>query len=203
MVSYEYGSQKFRPHCHAIVFGYSPPDQKYLKKTTGGHSLFTSKELDKKWPFGFHSIGEANERTAYYIASYALKGKSHTIMLPDGEEVIVKDEMQASRNPAIGLEYLKQNYIQLINSGEPLPRYYQKKLAGIDETALMHYESLMQEKLKTRSPQELLAKYCIDQQKLDQSDSEYRKIDLDEKQRVGLKNYLITNRDDFVSNKGR
>ena len=79
MVSYEYGSINYRPHMHALIFGYSPNNQEFLKKTPSGHNLFTSREIESLWSKGFHSIGEANEKTAYYIASYALKGRERDI----------------------------------------------------------------------------------------------------------------------------
>ena len=92
MVSHEYGSNTFRPHHHAIIFGYTPKDQKFLKHTSKGEAIYTSEEISKLWKHGFHSIGNANEKTAYYIASYALKGKKHKLTDPTtGETVEVSD----------------------------------------------------------------------------------------------------------------
>lgn len=197
MVSYEYGSQKFRPHFHAIIFGYSPRNQKLLKKTPKGDSLFTSEEIKNLWNKGFHSIGTANEKTAFYIASYALKGKKHELIHPTtGEIQTVQDSMDVSKKPAIGLEYLNQNAEQLVNSNEPLPRYYVKKLP---EKLLEEYENKLIFNLKTRSSQELLAKFVIDQQKLDQSPSHYREIDLDKKSLKGFKSILTNIRNTYVT----
>lgn len=175
MVSYEYGSQYFRPHMHAIFFGYNPSNQEFLKKTPSGHNLMTSPEIEKLWPYGFHSIGEANEKTAYYIASYALKGKTKTIYHPNtGEEIEISDTMDVSKRPAIGLNYLLKNKQQLVDSGEMLPRYYQKKLEELDPDLFEEYQNNMNLKIKNRDSGELYAKYVIDNQKNHASSSSFR-----------------------------
>lgn len=198
MVSYEYGTKNFRPHMHAILFGYSPDDQKFYKNSKSGEMLFTSKFIDNLWNKGFHSIGTANEKTAYYIASYALKGKKHEITHPNtGEIETVTDTMDVSKRPGIGLEYFKRNYKQLVDTRSPLPRYYQKKLEEIDLDYFQKFQDQQTSDLKTRSSHEVYAKFCIDQQKLDQSDSEYRKIDIDEKITHNQKYLLQYNRDAF------
>lgn len=203
MVSYEYGSQYFRPHMHAIFFGYNPSNQTFLKKTSSGHPLFTSTEIEKLWDKGFHSVGTANERTAYYIASYALKGKTKTIYHPDtGESCEVSDTMDVSKRPAIGLNYLLKNYQQLVDSGEMLPRYYQKKLEEFNPELFEVYQNNVNLKLKTRSSQELHAKFIIDSQKINGSDSFYREISDDNQETKKRKFYerqLKANRDDYVS----
>lgn len=174
MVSHEYGSQFFRPHHHAIIFGYDPKDQKFLRNTRSGHKLFTSPEIEKLWPHGFHSIGQANEKTAYYIASYALKGKSHQITLPQGEIVNVKDSFKSSVRPAIGRNYFYRNYNSLIHSKTRLPRYYCKLLSRIDSELFRKYEDNSQSKIRNRSAQELLAKHVITEAKNNLSGREFR-----------------------------
>ena len=39
MVSYEYGTKTFRPHMHAIIFGYTPPNQSHIRTTKAGSKL--------------------------------------------------------------------------------------------------------------------------------------------------------------------
>lgn len=203
MVSYEYGSQYFRPHMHAIFFGYNPDKQTFLKNTPSGHPIFTSPEIDELWDKGFHSVGTANEQTAYYIASYALKGKTKTIYHPDtGESCEISDTMDVSKRPAIGLNYLLKNYQQLVDTGEMLPRYYQKKLEEFNPELFEEYQNKVTEKLKTRSSQELHAKFIIDSQKVNGSDTHYREITqtIQETERRRLyEKRLKDNRDDYVS----
>lgn len=160
MVSYEYGTKFFRPHMHVIFFGYNPTNQQFLKKTSSGYPLTTSDEIAKLWTnkngesMGFHSIGTANEKTAYYIASYALKGKTKTIYHPTtGESVEISDSMDVSKRPAIGRNYFIKNTDQLTNLDSPLPRYYAKSL---EEYSTCYYmtdkeiEKLSEKELRRR-----------------------------------------------------
>lgn len=68
----EYGEQMGRPHYHAIIFGWWPPDAVYFKGS-GEQSLFTSAVLSKAWGFGFASFGSVSFDSAAYVARYALK----------------------------------------------------------------------------------------------------------------------------------
>lgn len=195
MVSHEYGSQTFRPHHHALIFGWNPDNQRLLKTTKSGEKLFTSSCLRSLWTSGFSSVGTATERSAYYIASYSLKGKRHTLTDPKSGEIIqVSDCMDASKRPAIGYEYFKNNLHQLIYSRDIMPRYYLKRLK--EENPLLHerYENDLLTKLKTRDSYELLAKYVLDRQKI--SDSELRSAPLDFESDMHHKMQLTYNRDE-------
>lgn len=175
MVSYEYGSKNFRPHMHALLFGYNPNKQTFLKNTPSGHPLYTSPGISELWDKGFHSIGEANEKTAYYIASYALKGNKKSLYHPDtGEYCTLSDCMNVSTRPGIGLKYFLKNAEQLVNSGEVLPRYYQKKLEVINPALFEQYQNKVTELHKTRSSGELYAKFVINDQKIHSSASNFR-----------------------------
>lgn len=207
LVSHEYGTKNYRPHHHMIIFGYNPPEQKFLKYAPKSKMpLFTSPEISKLWKHGWHSIGTATPASAYYIASYALKGKTHTFPDPNGEIITVSDSMDCSKNPGIGYNYLLKNIKQLIASGIPLPRYYVKKMQEYEKLTLnktirllarengdqklkemqflnshlTHYENQMINHLKTRSTHEIYAKLIIDQQKISNSNSEFRSSQTDE-----------------------
>lgn len=212
MVSYEYGSKKFRPHMHAIFFGYNPPNQQFLKNTPGGNQLTTSTQIDKLWDYGYHSIGDANEKTAYYIASYALKGKSRTIYHPKtGEHCTLNDSMNVSVRPAIGLNYFLKNCEQLVDSKSMLPRYYVKKLEEyvdnpdypqITAELCEEYQNQLQSVFKDRSSGELYAKYIIDSQKSSLLRSNFREISTDtieERKKITYKSILKSNRDNYVA----
>lgn len=173
MVSHEYGTYSFRPHHHCIIFGYNPNDQKLLKYSKSGHPLFTSEEISDLWKEGFHSIGEANEKTAYYISAYALKGKTHTFN-HNGKEITVNDSFDCSKRPAIGLEYFKKNAQQLVDCGDPLPRYYQKKLEELFPLLFETYQNNTQNNIRLRGDHEKLAKFKISAQTKTLGDSEFR-----------------------------
>lgn len=195
MVSGEYGSQSFRPHFHAIIFGYNFPDQKLLKYSKSGEPLFTSPLLEKLWDKGYSSIGTANEKTAYYIASYALKGKKHTFPNEQGEFITVNDYMDCSKRPAIGREYLERHKKQLVQSGSSLPRYYLKVLEKIDIDLLEEYQNQLQEKFSHRSSQEYYSKYILDQQKIAMSDGFLRSAPEKQPEDIFYKNHLKKERD--------
>lgn len=189
MVSHEYGEKLKRPHHHCILFGYNPKNQKFLKNTKGGHPLFTAPEIDELWKHGYHSIGQANEKTAYYIASYALKGKSHTIQEKYGELIQVTDSMDCSKRPSIGKEYFMKNYKQMLDSNELLPRYYQKLLQQTHPDLFEEYENSKIMSVKNRGSEHLLAAYVIKNQKKSLLDGEFRTAPLDETEK-GKKRHL-------------
>lgn len=208
MVSHEYGGKTGRPHHHAIIFGYNPCSQKYLMEAPSGEPLFTSTEIEKLWPFGFHSIGTANEKTAYYIASYSLKSSKHNITNPNtGEIITVTDSMDASKRPAIGAEYFHKNKQQLIDSDTFLPRYYQKLLERDYPNLLEQYEEKQahnMSKIQQRGDHQKLAKYVTTLQQKNQSISTYRQTPESIDSDTRYKNHLKDNRDNYVAkNKGK
>lgn len=190
MASHEYGSQFFRPHHHCIIFGYDPKNQSYLKTTRSGERIFTSPEISNLWTDGFHSIGSANERSAYYIAAYALKGKKHEITLPSGEICDVRDSFDCSKRPGIGLEFFISNYRQIVASGNRIPRYYLKKLEHLDpELFRINQDEAMLNRF-SRTSLERLAKFKISDQKLHLSSTEFRKDQIEADAKFLYKNHL-------------
>lgn len=202
MVSYEYGSLTFRPHMHAIIFGYTPSNQSYIRTTNSGSTLYTSPDIEKLWDKGFHSIGEANEQTAYYIASYALKGKEREIIHPvTGEECTIRDSMNVSKRPAIGLEFFHRNAKYLVDSGHHIPRYYQKKLEQYYPDLFDEYQERVMTNLKTRGDEEAYAKFIIDTQKMESKSNELREqiSDLQLRKHKALGEQLKHKRDTYVT----
>lgn len=183
--SVEYGSQKLRPHFHCIIFNHDFPDQKKIRTTKKGHPLFSSPALDKLWKYGYASIGQANVKTAYYIAAYSLK-KHSGVNETTGE--IFSDYMRCSKRPAIGLEYLKKHAKQLVQSETHLPRYYRKKLADINPTLLQEYENRLASKYKPRDDYQQYAKYQIAD--ANPASSELRTQKLPDDYQEYLKNHL-------------
>jgi hypothetical protein len=166
MVSYEYGTQYYRPHMHAIIFNYSPPDQEYLRDSPAGYPLYISNEIEDLWGKGYHSIAEANEKTAYYIASYALKGKERTVLDKEtGEYLELCDTMDVSKLPAIGLNFLINNADQIVNTNDCLPRYYQKKIEQYYPDLFQQLQDKQMQAIKNRSDHEKFAKFTIINQK--------------------------------------
>lgn len=73
----EYGEQLLRPHFHAIIFGTEFPDREpfFIRR---GNPFFRSQVLERLWPHGYATIGEATYSTAAYVARYITK-KNHWI----------------------------------------------------------------------------------------------------------------------------
>lgn len=195
--AHEYGSKFGRPHHHSIIFGHDFEDLRFLKKSQKGHSLYSSETLTKLWGHGHANIGEANVQTAYYIASYTTKRETIEAIAEDGEITTLKDSLTQSNG--IGLKYLIRYTRSLILSGEPLPRYYQKKLLEFYENynskeykdkmenkfpeiwirprqywldQLCDYETNIMFNIKHRDPQQNYSKFLLDHSF--NSDSEYR-----------------------------
>lgn len=165
IVSHEFGTENQRVHHHAIIFGWNPSNQKLLSNNSG-NPLFRSVELEKLWKFGYSSIGTANEKTAYYIASYALKGKTHSVTDPQtGEIVTLKDSMNVSTKPGIGLNFLTANMQTLALTNNFLPRYYRKKLEQLNSNLLSQHENILCQNMKSTSGYEKLSRFIIKKQK--------------------------------------
>lgn len=197
IVSHEYGEKKKRIHHHVLIFGYQPTDMVYLKTTPKGNKLFTAKEIKSIWKHGFHNIGDANGKTAYYIASYALKSKTHTITeRQTGEIVEVSDKFDCSKRPGIGLRYLEKNYKQLIQSKTHLPRYYKKKLEDIDPEMLQQYED-NQKLSDPTTAQQKYDKLVCNLSKNNIIQNELRSNNLDESNKLRLQ-LLKKERDNFL-----
>lgn len=69
----EYGEETFRPHYHAILFGYDFADKQLLYTTKRGDKVYTSAKLDERWGLGQCSIGEVTFESAAYVARYVTK----------------------------------------------------------------------------------------------------------------------------------
>lgn len=102
----EYGSLLNRPHYHAIVFNYRPPDQQLLT-LRGGSKIYISDIIKKCWPYGFHTIGDVTFESAAYVARYILKKVtgSQSEFHYDGLE---PEFTVMSRRPGIAREWFKK-----------------------------------------------------------------------------------------------
>ncbi len=65
----EYGSENQRPHYHICLFNHSFKDQELFTDNEGIRS-YTSRSLERLWPYGYSTVGELNYKTAAYTAGY-------------------------------------------------------------------------------------------------------------------------------------
>lgn len=102
----EYGEKTFRPHYHALLFGYRPKDGS-LYSEKNGVKLYTSLELTSTWGLGHVTFGECTFESAAYTARYITKKING-----DLAETFYQDRVHPfsgmSRRDGIGLTWLKK-----------------------------------------------------------------------------------------------
>lgn len=139
-MSGEYGEKFARPHFHAILFGVSFPDQKYLKLSAAGEKLYTSVALSRLWPHGFASVGTVTAESAAYVARYTMKKSGersdYDYVDPDTGEILSRNPefCRMSLKPGIGALWLERFRSDVYPDGTMVcggvkvkaPRYYDK-----------------------------------------------------------------------------
>lgn len=138
----EYGDKTARPHYHAILFNVDFSDKVEIREEEGVW-LYSSEELDRLWPYGFTTVGEANWETAAYCARYVMK-KVGGVMADEhyrrwdeelGYDYWIQPEFsRMSLKPGIGAEWFeryKEDFYPRDEFPVPgkgvqrkLPRYY-------------------------------------------------------------------------------
>lgn len=132
-VTGEYGETNKRPHYHAILFGWSPPDGTYKYSNHNGDDVSESALLTKLWGLGVADYGSVTMQSAGYVARYAAKKLRHG---KDGEHCYEPISRKSSKH-AIGKKFLETHWEDVFKQGHiilkdgsrlPIPRYYQKWL---------------------------------------------------------------------------
>lgn len=150
----EYGSLNGRPHYHAIIFNWDPPDKK-LYKTINNNPQYTSRILDDVWQQGLASSGSVTPSSCGYVARYVTKKiKSEDTVGHDryyrlspvtGQFYSVKPEFSVmSRRPGIGAayadrfksDYYPSGFIVVEGRPEAVPRFYKSKLSEEEQHKL-------------------------------------------------------------------
>lgn len=144
----EYGDKTYRPHYHAIIFGYDFPDKKHHKNSPTGEKIYISKELDKLWEKGHCTVGNATFESAGYVARYILKkvtGKdqaSHYERIdPTTGEIINLKPEYASMSNGIGKAWLTAYKSDVYPTDEVIvngkqckpPKYYDRILESSED----------------------------------------------------------------------
>ena len=167
----EYGDESWRPHYHALIFGYDFPDKFRVQAQETGNPYYLSPQLTKLWPFGNHIICDLNYDAAAYVARYTTKkitgekADSHyNRLLIDFDEVtgelhsFMETQLEPefatmSRRPGIAESWWKKFKADcdsgyLIKDGNkiPIPKYYDYLLEKEEPTKLAAQK--MERKLK-------------------------------------------------------
>lgn len=130
-VTGEYGDKTKRPHWHALIFGWAPPDGNYLYSNDRGDKVYTSETLNKLWGKGISEFGSVTLESANYCARYAAKKLSHG----HDDQHDFHPISKKSQKRAIGKKWLETYYKDILNgyivhegNKLPIPRYYIKWL---------------------------------------------------------------------------
>lgn len=140
----EYGEKLQRPHYHAILFNCHFPDQE-LHAQRRGNKTYTSQELSRLWPYGFHEIGNVTWQSSAYVARYISKkingedAELHYVNKQTGD-ILEPEFLRCSRRPGLGSAFFDAHWRDMYPSDEVLikqgndlkrysvPRYYDKLL---------------------------------------------------------------------------
>lgn len=110
----EYGETTFRPHYHMAVLNFRPYDLVTYSKNKHGHTIYSSKALDKLWGHGFVRVGDLTVESAAYVARYctkkvngAMKEQHYRQIDPETGELNWRPQEFAtmSRRPGIGVPF--------------------------------------------------------------------------------------------------
>lgn len=145
-VTGEYGEQTKRPHWHACLFNWTPPDPKPLRKTDRGDQTYSSEILGPRdseqvddgitrlWNYGKAEYGSLTFESAGYCARYAAKKLVHG---RDSDHDYQPISKKSSKN-AIGKKFIEKFWKSIFNRGNiilpdnkgtcSIPRYYEKWL---------------------------------------------------------------------------
>lgn len=121
---HEYGKNG-KKHWHLIVFNHDFSDKEIYTRTKAG-PIYSSKKLEKLWPYGFNTIADVSEGTAMYQAQYCEKDFKH------GH--VGTSKKSHSKHSGIGKPYFLTHYRQILSLGYipingkklPVPRSFQK-----------------------------------------------------------------------------
>nr|CDL65925.1 unnamed protein product [uncultured bacterium] len=163
----EYGDTTFRPHYHAILFGWRPTDLIQFKKNFQNDTLYLSKSLASIWQNGNVMVGDVTPESCRYVARYCLKkatGFDSEIYERLG---VLPEFVTMSRKPGIARKYFDDHYDEIIKyktinlstlkggMSMQIPPYFIRLIEDIDselfkeikrsnkQAALNHQEALM------------------------------------------------------------
>lgn len=147
----EYGEDNGRPHYHALLFNLDFRDRLYHKTTPSGSIIYTSRTLEKLWPYGYSSVGDLTFESAAYVSRYIMAkradgDKNYNILDPDTGQIYSKKKEynQMSRQSGIGSSWYNKYNADVTAKGKVIarghennpPRYYDKLQKKLDNAKL-------------------------------------------------------------------
>lgn len=171
----EYGDKSLRPHYHALIFGYIFTDLVTFS-IKRGNKIYTSKSLDKIWPYGLATIGDVNYRTAAYVSRYVMKKMSgddevatdfYTRIHPVTFQthVVRKEFCVQSRRPGIGTTWFHKyktdvfpsDFLIIDGKKHSVPKFYTKLLQEDQQMQIKRARKIEARKYSENNTKERLA----------------------------------------------
>lgn len=148
----EYGPNTFRPHYHALLFGFDFPDRVLLRRTEADALTYASELLTETWGLGACECSDLTEKSCRYVANHnvdkldgRLADEFYQRVDPETGEIvqIERESQRMSNRPGIGSDWISQFECDAFPSGYlisdghkvPVPRYYKKRLKDRFELA--------------------------------------------------------------------
>lgn len=140
----EYGDENERPHYHAIIFGWAPPELS-ARQGVAVSRLSVSELLTEVWGQGFTSVGSVAPASVAYVSQYALKKVGKTPESYGGRKPEFVLMSRGGRNGhGIGYGWIEKFRGDVYPSDEVIvggvpcrpPRYYDKYLESQDSELL-------------------------------------------------------------------
>ena len=134
----EYGSQTYRPHYHAIIYGLALDDLQFYRCTPNGDILYTSEFLSDCWQHqGYVVVGEVTWESCAYVARYIMKKLKGQFAEFYETTNITPEFTLMSRRPGIARQYYDDHpdlyeydnlFISMSDGGREIrpPRYYDR-----------------------------------------------------------------------------
>lgn len=162
----EYGTKPsengkgFRPHYHAILYGYPLVDIEPWTRSKTGHQLFKSPKLERIWKNGIVSLSPVTWDTCAYTARYVLKKAFKDSKLYQKENVI-PEFTTMSRDPGIGRDYYEEHKKKIYDFDEIIiqtsdggikvkpPRYFDNRFEAENEEEIKKIKERRREKAET------------------------------------------------------
>ncbi len=132
----EYGPKTSRPHYHALLFNVGFRDHYSGSDALRPH-IRRSQNLEDIWGRGYTEMGDVTMGSASYVAGYIrkkVKAARYARANPRTGELLNKEFARMSLRPAIGLNWIKENWRDVyprdyvVTDGREAkpPRYYDK-----------------------------------------------------------------------------
>lgn len=158
------GSRIWNPHYHAIIFGHMFSDLIRVPGLEHGHEVYHSPSLAGIWKKGYVTVGDATIKSARYVANYIHK-KDFGPRRDEIYEGRTPEFVQGSKRKGIGLFWLEDNYMDIINSEElvifgerfPIPSYYTRKLTERFPASMYDFKKRQREKMFDEMDKQLLS----------------------------------------------